>query len=279
MTSFIRIVAAGLCAALAACDQAASVTTGIHATMAAANGKTASNTEGPATDGAQVFYTREDKRVDLQQGLIVLSTVALAECGGVASAARRLGRSVLGTAHAHGGLEPAPAGVIDVARDDGTQWELGAVGAMPGRYCGAELELRALPAGSNGAGSLVFVAPCWYPDSGLARSQPGLPFYPDELNHTCYEIPVPGGVQVLKVEFPGGPVELGQAKRLLHASARIEYDTWFDGVDVAALGCHLTCEEAGCTPCTSQQAAEKPVAQEALIGNVRNSIRIVAEGP
>jgi hypothetical protein len=282
-----KILLPALIVLLAGCDQAATVTPGIQAELAVTNAKTEKNateTGEPNEEGYQVFYTAEDKRVDLGQGLLNLMPVQLTECTTAAGILRWLGDTVMPSAYAHTTHTAAPAGIVDVASTDGTEWDLGEIAVPPGTYCGAELALGILPEGSNGAGTPLYVAPCFYPDSGLSASFPPderPPLSPDEINHKCYDdVPVAGDIQTLAFDLPE-PVTLDAAKRFASLRLRIEYDTWFDGFDAAqmqALGCPLTCSpaEAECTACTDAEKAAKAAAQEKLFANVRNSIHVQA---
>lgn len=210
---------------------------GIEAGFSASNSRSARNAQVPAAEAGQTFYTDAGKRIDLENGFLSIAPLGLVACPTVtATLGRWLGNFLLSSAWAHGSGVEAPAGVMDVAEAEDTVLALGHLPATPGRYCSIELELARLPASAPGAneGALLYVAPCYYPDSGTIPDVPGLPTQPDEVNHSCYQIPVPGPESILRLQLPA-PLVLDSSRRRASIRLRVEYDTWFDGVDVEAL--------------------------------------------
>lgn len=210
---------------------------GVEAAFSMSNAKSARNQGVPPAEAGQTFYTAEGKRIDLENGFFSVSVVGLTGCSSaMMDFARALGGFLLSSAAAHGNAAEAPEGVVDVSEADGSHFELGVLPVVPGSYCGVELELLPLPADARGgdAGALVYVAPCYYPDSGTIPDVPGAPMQPDEVNHSCYQIPVQATAPAVRLSF-SAPMTLDSANRNAGVSITVEYDTWFDGVDVAAL--------------------------------------------
>lgn len=224
---------------LAACGGSGSGSSepGIEAGFSATNSKSARNNSMASTEEGQTFYTAQGKRIDLENGFVSLAPVGLVACSStVATVGRWLGNFLVPQAIAHGSTIEAPAGVMDVAEADGTVLDLGEIPASPGNYCAIELELVRLPVDAPGGDQdgLVYVAPCYYPDSGTIPHVPGAVVQPDEVNHACYQIPVPGSATILRLQLPS-PLALDGARRQAAITVMVEYDTWFDGVDVPSL--------------------------------------------
>jgi hypothetical protein len=210
---------------------------GIETAFTMSNAKSVRNQGAPAAEEGQTFYTAEGKRIDLENGFFSVSVAGLTGCSSaLADFARTLGGFLLSSAAAHGNAVEAPEGVVDVSKTDGSRFELGLLPATPGSYCGVELELLPLPHDAPGgdAGALVYLAPCYYPDSGTIPDVPGAPVQPDEVNHSCYRIPVVATAPVVRLAF-ASPLMLNSANRNARITITVEYDTWFDGVDVPAL--------------------------------------------
>lgn len=212
---------------------------GIEAAFSMTNAKSSRNQAAPSVAQGQTFYTAEGKRIDLENGFISVSVVGLNRCSSaMADMIKAVGGFLVSGALAHGNVVEAPEGVIDVGQTDGSRFDLGVLPATPGNYCGVELELELLPlphaAPGGDQGALVYVSPCYYPDSGTIPDVPGVPTQPDEVNHSCYQIPVSAAAPVMRLSF-ATPLGLDSGNRNAKVTVTVEYDTWFDGVDVPAL--------------------------------------------
>lgn len=210
---------------------------GIEADFSMSNVRSARNQGAPPAEAGQTFYTAEGKRIDLENGFFSVSVVGLTGCSSaMTDFIRALGGFLVASASAHGNAAEAPEGVVDVSEADGSRFALGLLPATPGTYCGVELELLPLPPEARGGdvGALVYLAPCYYPDSGTIPDVPGAPTQPDEVNHSCYQIPVQAAAPAVRLAF-ARPLTLDSANRNALITITVEYDTWFDGVDVPAL--------------------------------------------
>ena len=197
---------------------------GIEASFSMMNVKSIRNEDTPPAHDGQTFYTEEGRRIDLENGFISVSVSGLTGCSlTMSDVPGVVGRFFVSSASAHGNAVEAPAGVIDVSETDGTSFDLGILPAVPGNYCGVELELVHLPHNAPGGdhGALVYLAPCYFPQLG-------------ETNHSCYQIPVVAAAPAVQLAFPV-PMTLNGGNRQVEITVRVEYDTWFDGVDVPAL--------------------------------------------
>jgi hypothetical protein len=214
-----------------------SIEAGIEAGFTAMPSRSARNASAPVAEETQTFYTDEGRRIDLENGFISLSVVRLTRCSAtVAGLGWGILHALLPAAMAHGNHVEAPSGVIDVVAADGTPFDLGSLPIEPGTYCGVELELTRLPAGTPNTqpDAIAYVAPCDYPDSATLPFVPGLPVQPDEFRHECYQISVPGNGALIRLALPE-PLALNSMRRSATMTIQIEYDTWFDGVDIPAL--------------------------------------------
>ncbi len=239
MRNLLRSTTILLVALAAACGGSGSGSSepGIEAAFSMTNAKSARNQAAPPAEAGQTFYTAEGKRIDLENGFLSLSIVGLNACpSALSDVTKVLAGFFVGSAYAHGSAVEAPEGVVDVSKSDGTRFNLGQLPAMPGSYCGVELELLPLPQDAPGGdvGALTYLSPCYYPDSNTLAQVPGAPVQPDEVRHSCYKISVVTAAPVVRVSFPS-PLTLGDGKRNANITIKIEYDTWFDGVDVPAL--------------------------------------------
>lgn len=234
-----KIIVISLSALLAACD--ASVSSGLLAGIKAVP---LAETETAALGGATApdaevqtkgFRNTEGDYIELQRGLLNLVPVSLERCE---SAWQRL--SPLASAHAHGGHDgSAAAGVVDVNRPDGTEFDLGALAPSPGTYCGLRVALQPVvrePAdvAIRLQGTSVYVAPCTYRNLGLP-GVPGLPVDPASVaEEGCLEaILLPARREFVVPISPA--LTMDASDRIGGLTVAIAYDRWFDGVDVSAL--------------------------------------------
>lgn len=235
-TAAVAAVALGL---LCGCGSGGSGSSeeGIEVALSLSNARSARNRDVPPAEEGQTFYTAEGKRIDLENGLVNVSVVGLIGCPfALRDALESLGRFLVSSAVAHGNAIEAPEGVLDVSHPDGTILDLGRLPALPGAYCGLALGLNALPSDVPGGdeGALAYLAPCYYPDSGTVPDIPGAPTQPDEVNHDCYQFSVSGTALEIRLGLPEA-MTLDRARRHAALAVTVEYDTWFDGVDVPAL--------------------------------------------
>jgi hypothetical protein len=184
------------------------------------------------------FRRADGLRIDLQLGLFNLAPIALEPCDG--NVARWLERlNPIGTAVAHGAGEELPASLVDVMDEEGTVFELGAVAAEPGTYCGLVVEIQpgeAVEAKHGGAldesmaGALVNVAPCYYPGTeGLSDEAAAA-----ATAHHCVQAKVLGEERALTLPL-ATPVTLDADRRNVALTVAARYETWFDDLDMDLL--------------------------------------------
>lgn len=185
-------------------------------------------------EGTKNFNRAEGELIQLEAGLANLYPLALQRCPTARSMARQWMLAALDglmpAAQAHGGhaLE-APPGVFDaVGKADGEAQALGSLGAGDGSYCGLRLALLPVSGGEIG-GKSVAVGPCYYSQSA------GLPAAAAALtSHECWSSQVAGGSQERVVSF-AQPLAIAGTAREYHVHLTVNYNRWFDGVDMAAL--------------------------------------------
>lgn len=227
-------LAAFAAATLVACGDDATVTPGIEAKLEVVSEPTPNDcAEGVAVgEEGQSFCTGAGERIDLINALVVPFPVRVVECPSVNAALKTLGDWLLPAAQAHGGHVDPPAGVVDLAEPAGTTWHMGTLPLPPGRYCGVELALEHLPAGTLPAETVpdaddvfLYARPCHFPN-------PAPP--PPEHNHSCYTVAVHGDAPTLRLDF-AEPVQLDASHRELRLTLALHYDGWYDGIDFAVL--------------------------------------------
>lgn len=241
---------------LCACTEAGTVTPGIHAEIRAI-------ASPAAAEHGRTFYTAEDKRIDLLNGLLVLSPVAVTPCDTLSATLWDL---LMPAAYAHGGHVEAPRGVIDVSAAGELSWDLGAIPLSAGKYCFLDVEVWPLPSdiGPDLSGASLYLAPCWYPDSGTVADVPDADPQPDEVAHTCYQLPVRSQARKVSLDLPS-PVELDSGSRTLHLTVAVQYERWFDGVNVPDLA--------------SDNAVLRAAAEAKLLDNVAASLAVLDDSP
>lgn len=234
-----KLIIVSIAACLAGCDASVSsgLLTGIKA-MPLAETETAALGTATAPEAevqTKGFRNSEGDYIELQRGLLNLVPVSLERCG---IAWWRM--NPLASATAHGGHDgSAVAGVVDVNRADGTEFDLGALAPAPGEYCGLRVAL--LPVANEPAdvairlqGASVYLAPCTYRNLGI----PGLPGVPVDPASVAEE----GCLDAIRLsarrEFVvsiSPPLSVSAGDRLSDLMMAVAYDRWFDGVDVPAL--------------------------------------------
>lgn len=191
-------------------------------------------------DDATVFRRADGLKIDLERGLVVISAVRLEACPSVALSAARVLAALnpIGTAHAHGGDGPTPAGSVSVLGADPTAASLGDLTVAPGRYCGVTVQIRPGAADPATAGqptdmanTLVSVAPCYYPSTiGVGADTAAAA----EADRSCTEAKITGGARTVTLNLPT-PVVVDAASRTAAVSIRVRHETWFENIDMAAL--------------------------------------------
>lgn len=215
---------------LAGCGQTGSTEEGTRVTAGAVNQK-AGATAKHETDASTQVFTREDGRqIALQKGLLNLVPFELEPCG-VALQFNPLDW-LLPTAQAHAGEEhegegSAPQGaIIDVSAADGTRWELGEFSPPAGRYCGLRVALvpvvigTALPDGVTAMSGGLYTSSCYYYDSPA-----------DTSKHYCFKLDIAGGSDDAVLVF-SEPLVLDGAHKEARVTVKVQYDRWFDGLDL-----------------------------------------------
>lgn len=222
---------------LAGCGSEAEVSAGLEVELKATNTRLRPVPVGlPSAEEAstKIFRTNEDQRIELQAGYLnLLPLELLRDCGSLAA---RRWPSLIGSAQAHGAAGDASgAGLIDVVEPDGSEFDLGALAPAPGTYCGIRVALAPLVVDSASGdfppqpGSLLSAYPCYYPDSAgvpepLAAGTP----------HSCIQVVVPARPAETLLRF-AEPVQVRPGDAPVHLTLGVRYDTWFDGLDMAAL--------------------------------------------
>src|SRR5688572_16866608 len=142
----VRILLLAATATIAACGSGSS-REGLQARISAvAEGTHTSGLRAKEGHTITSFRRSDGLRIDLQLGLFNLAPIALEPCDG--EVARWLDRlNPIGAAVAHGGDEELPASLVDVMHEDGEAFDLGAIGAEPGTYCGLVVEIQPGAAG------------------------------------------------------------------------------------------------------------------------------------
>lgn len=205
---------------LQACSDDSS-TPGIHAEVGAKNLRSSSETIDVGDETTKQFTrTPDNKLFQLETGLLSLEPVELVGCG-LASLARDVLASILPSAHAHGGDEHAPGGIVDVSQPDDTYVDLGEAGAAPGTYCGLRIALTPVTAApAEGQvdlrGHAVYSTQCYYYNSPA-----------DTAAHYCFNLKLADSAQIIELDLPEA-ITLDSSHRHLGLSVVVHYDRWMD---------------------------------------------------
>lgn len=221
----------------------------------------------PAPSTVQSFRAKDGRRVDLQAGYLNLLPLELEQiCDGVALMFKALPSPIADAiAHAGHGAEPAgsgdssgtSSGAINVAKPDKTQFDMGRLAAESGTYCG--IRIGFVPIGSAvatapksaettsvtpkhggdlsaDAAAYFHTYPCSYAASPIP-DVPGLPVNKQpnaQQENGCVKPPASkNAIAPVLIKF-SKPVTMESGKRYA-LSVQINYDRWFDDVDIAKL--------------------------------------------
>jgi len=228
-------------ALLAGCSQTGSTEEGTRVTAGAVNEKAGATTKHEADATTQVFSRADGRQIELQKGLMNLVPFELEPCG-VALQLNPLDW-LLPTAHAHAGEEhdgeggEAAGAIIDVSAADGTRWELGEFSPPAGKYCGLRAALvpvvagTALPDGVAAMSGGLYTSSCYYYESPA-----------DTTKHYCFKLDVPGGSDDVVLVFDR-PLLLSSEHKEATVTVTVQYDRWFDGLDLEGYPADGTAEE------------------------------------
>jgi len=229
-------------ALLAGCSQTGSTEEGTHVSAGAVNEKAGASAKHDHGDtSSQVFNRADGRQFELQKGLVNLVPFELEPCG-VALQLNPLDWLVpAAQAHAgeeHGGAGEAPGGaIVDVSAADGTRWELGEFSPPAGKYCGLRAALvpvvagTALPDGVTAMSGGLYTSSCYYYESP-----------PDTTKHYCFKLDVAGGSDDVVLVFDR-PLLLSSGHKEAAVTVRVQYDRWFDGLDLEGYPADGSAEE------------------------------------
>lgn len=236
---FRTVLACASASSLLAC-QGGSQDDGLTVSFAAQAAGTPQVQNPAAPDDATVFRRADGLKIDLERGLVVIAPLRLEACPSVALTAARVLAALnpIGTAHAHGGDGATPAGSVSVLGADPVLAVLGDLGVEPGRYCGVTVQIRpgAVDPATAGqptdmAGTLVNVAPCYYPSTiGVGADTAAAA----EADRSCTEARITGGARTVTLDLPT-PVVVDATARTAAVSIRVRHETWFENIDMARL--------------------------------------------
>jgi len=247
MKPYQRLSAALACSAislLAACGGSGSREAGYEARVdAIAIGAKA----GHMTAGTELahelkaFRRADGLRIELQLGLINLAPVELVACNGASAKLDTLlaQLSPLGTAYAHSDhIGTPPAGPVNTAAGDGERFDLGAIVAEPGTYCGLTVELAPETATVAKHGDIdadlngyaLNVAACYYPATvGLSDTDAAA-----VTDHQCVQTRAGTAYRHFTLPF-AEPLTLSAQQRSVELTVVSRYEEWFDGIDMSLI--------------------------------------------
>lgn len=207
----------------------------------------------PGTATPVQFHNTEGVEITIREAVLVLWSQTLEDtCTGpdFAHWPRRMWTWILPAAHAHADADPRVQPVphlLSLVPAVTEEIFLGSAAPPPGTYCGLSVALRQADTDTM-----------------------GLEHHPDMLGQTLsvrgtYRIngaePVSFTVSTGRTLVPArrllpAPLELSAALPRAQILLKIQYDRWFDGIDVENL--------------------DDPVQQELLFGNITESVRVVS---
>jgi uncharacterized repeat protein (TIGR04052 family) len=247
MKTFQYLNGALSCAAvavLAACGGSGSREAGYEARIDAmtVGAKAAHATvDGGLAHELKSFRRADGLRIELQLGLINLAPVELVACDSASAKLETLltQLSPLGTAYAHSDhIGTPPAGPVDAADADGERFDLGAIVAEPGTYCGLTVELTP-ESGSiakhgdldeNLNGYALNVAACYYPATvGLSDTDAGA-----VTDHQCVQTRAGTHYRHFTLPF-AEPLTIDAQQRSVDLTVVSRYEEWFDGIDMSLI--------------------------------------------
>lgn len=187
------------------------------------------------------FRRADGLRIELQLGLINLAPVELVACDSAGLKLQTLlaKLSPISTANAHSDhVGTPPTGPVNTAEADGERFDLGAIVAEPGTYCGLTVELTpeqdiAAKHGEIDAdlnGYAINVAACYYPDTeGLSDAEAEA-----ATAHHCVQTRAGTSFRHFTLPFTR-PLTLNGQQRSVDLTVVSRYEEWFDGIDLSLI--------------------------------------------